>query len=162
MDVANREDFLAYLDRDSSRNGLEVFEFSKRHLLAAVDDVGFDDFQGPDYEVMWRLERAIGQRDSEAALWGRVYIDLWHCRNFGDRHWYELVARDPAGIRYAIQAAYWVFVMSGADGGPALAALIDRCGCWDVARQYILRQAGDGLRSWWQGNVLPHRESIRG
>src|SRR5262249_12061788 len=81
----------------------------------------------------------------EAALWGMVFIDMWYCSNFGGRHWAELVSRDPANVRFAIQAAYWVFAVSGADGGPALAAILNRCRCWEVAEQYVLRRPGAAL-----------------
>jgi hypothetical protein len=158
MKVANRLDFLACLDRYPERNDLEVFAHAKRHLLAAADEVGFDDFRGSDYEVIGRLGQVLSGRDSEAALWGMVCIDLWYCSNFGGRHWAELVARDSANARYAIQAAYWVFAVSAADGGPALAAILNRCRCWGVAEQYIPRQPGDWQRGWWERSVLPRRE----
>lgn len=158
MDVANRQDFLACLDRYPDRNGLAVFVHAKRHLIAAIDEVGFDGFHGPDYEVVGRLAERLYGRESEAAMWGLAFIDLWYCSNFGDRHWGELVARDAANVRYAIEAAYWLFAVSGADGGPALAAILNRCKCWGVAEQCIPRQAGDWQRDWWQRSVLPRRK----
>jgi hypothetical protein len=158
MEVANRDDFLACLDRYPERNGLEVFAHAKRHLLDALAEVGFDDFRGHDYEVIGRLSEALYGRGTEASLWGQVFIDLWYCSNFGGPHWAELVARDAANARYAVQAAYWVFAVSGADGGRALAALLDRCKCWDAVEQCIPRQAGDWQRQWWQRSVLPHRK----
>ena len=158
MEVANRDDFLACLDRCPERNELEVFAHAKRHLLDAVVEVGFDDFRGHDYEVIGRLSDAIHGRGTEAALWGQVFIDLWYCSNFGARHWAELVARDAENVRYAIQAAHWVFAASGADGGPALAAILNRRRCWGVAQQHVSLQDSDGLRAWWAGSVLPLRE----
>src|SRR5690349_24979363 len=99
MRITDRQDFLACLDLDDpSRNALEVFAFSKRHLIAAVDEVGFDDFHGADCMVLGRVGEALRQCDSEAALWGLVFIDLWFCRNFGGWQWGELVARDPANV----------------------------------------------------------------
>jgi hypothetical protein len=158
MDVADRHDFLTCLDQYPECNELEVRAHAKRHFLFAVDEVGFSNFGGRDYEVMGRLSESLGALDSEASLWGMVFIDLWHCSNFGGRHWAELVARDPANVRYAIQAAHWVFAVSGADGGRALAAILNRCRCWGIAEQYIPRQQGDGLRRWWETRVLPRRE----
>jgi hypothetical protein len=157
MEVANRDDFLACLDRSPERNGLEVFAHAKRHLLDAVAEVSFDDFRGHDYEVIGRLSEALYGRGTEAALWGQVFIDLWYCSNFGGSHWVELVARDPANARYAVQAAYWVFAVSGADGGPALAAILNHSRCWAVAEQSVPRQPGDWQRAWWQRSVLPRR-----
>src|SRR5438874_1485268 len=94
MDVTNRQDFLVCLDRHPSLNELDVFTFSKKQLIIAINETGFEDFCGYDYEVMGRLGQVLRQRDSEAALWGLVFIDLWHCSNFGGQHWNELVARD--------------------------------------------------------------------
>jgi len=150
MNVANRQD----LDQYDSRNGLEVFAHAKRHLLAAVDEVGFDDFGGHDYEVVGRLAETLHDRDSDAALWGMVFIDLWFCSNFGGRHWSDLVARDPANIKYAVQAAHWVFAVSGANGGRALAAILNQYRCWRLAEQYISHQSDNGLRGWWDASVL--------
>jgi hypothetical protein len=158
MELANQQDFLACLDRYSERNALEVFAHSKAHLLIVVKEIGFDDFLGHDYMVIGRLAEALQRRDSENALWGLAFIDLWYCSNFGGRHWGELVARDPTNSRYAIQAAYWVFWQSGADGGQALAAILNRCGCWNVAERYIPEQAGDWQWAWWKKYVLPWRE----
>jgi hypothetical protein len=153
MEVANRDYFLASLDRYPEPNKLEVFTHAKRHLLSAVAEVGFDDFRGRDYEILGRLSQALRSRGTGAALWGQVFIDLWYCSNFGGPHWTELVARDPANARYATQAAFWVFEVSGADGGPALASILNQCRCWEVAEQYVPRQSED----WWQQSVLPHR-----
>lgn len=160
MDVANREDFLACLDKHLSRNGLQVFAFSKRHLLTAVEEVGFEDFRGRDYEVISRLRELLRVHGSESALWGLVFIDLWYCSNFGGRHWEELVARDPANIRYAIEAAHWIFAVSKANGGRRLAVLINRYHCGSLSEQYIRQHPGDGLRAWWQCSVLPY--TLRG
>jgi hypothetical protein len=157
MEVANRDDFLVCLNQYASRNSLEVFAFSKCQLLAAVEEVRFDDFNGHDYEVMGRLEKALRPQQSEAALWGLVFIDLWYCENFGGDHWIALLNRDRANIRYAIEAAYWVFAVSGSDGGRVLAGMINRCCCWEIATRYISRQTGDGTSLWWQTRVLPHR-----
>jgi hypothetical protein len=157
MNVANRQDFLACLDQHDGRNALEVFAHAKRHLLVAVDEVGFDDFGGHDYEVVGRLAETLDEGDSDAALWGMVFIDLWYCSNFGGRHWFNLLSRDPANARFAIEAAHWVFEVSGANGGPTLASLINKCRCWDVAQQYVSRQSDHGLRGWWQACVLPGR-----
>jgi len=158
MNVANRQDFLACLDQHDGRNGLEVFAHAKRHLLAAIEEVGFGDFGGHDYEVVGRLAETLHKHDSDTALWGMVFIDLWYCSNFGGCHWSELVVRDPANIGYAIQAANWVFAESGADGGPALAAILNQCRCWSVAEQYISQHSDDGLRGWWAASVVPLRE----
>jgi hypothetical protein len=87
-----------------------------------------------------------------------VFIDLWYCNNFGGPHWAELVARDTANSRYAVQAAYWVFAVSGADGGAALASILNRCRCWAVAERSVTRQPDDWQRAWWQQSVLPGRE----
>jgi hypothetical protein len=155
MYVANRDDFLACLDRHPDRNGLEVFALAKRQFLDVVDEVGFNGFGGHDWEVMNRVSRVFGDRDDTPALWGMVFIDLWFYSNFGGRHWDELVRRDPANVRYAIQAAHWVFAVYSADGGRALAAIIDRCRCWDVAERCISQVRDDGLRGWWLRRVLP-------
>ncbi|HJZ56953.1 MAG TPA: hypothetical protein VKE74_18435 [Gemmataceae bacterium] len=158
MDVASRQDFLACLDRCPDRNGLEVFAHAKRHLIAALDEVDFDEFRGPDYEVIGRLTAALRDRETETALWGLAFVDLWYCSNFGRPHWAKLVSRDPANVRYAIEAAHRVFAVSGADGGPALAAIINQCRCWAIAEQYVPRAALDWEGSWWQGSVSPHRK----
>jgi hypothetical protein len=158
MIVANRKDFLACLDQYTVRNELEVFAHAKRHLLAAVDEVSFDDFVGHDYEVMGRLREALDGQGSEASLWGQAFIDLWYCSNFGRSHWADLVARDSANARYAIQAAHWVFAVSGANEAPALAAILNRFRCWEVAQQCVSLQSSNGLRSWWEECVLPLRE----
>jgi hypothetical protein len=160
MDVTNEADFLACLDQYPSRNDLEVFAFSKRHLLTVTKEVGFHDFLGHDYEVIDRLREVLCASASESSLWGLVFIDLWYCDNFGGHHWEELVTRDPGNICYAIQAAHWVFAVSGADGGRQLAALINRGDCGRLAEEYIRRQSIDGLREWWQRCVLPY--TLRG
>jgi hypothetical protein len=157
MNVVNRQDFLACLDKHDGRNGLEVFAHAKCHLLLAVEEVGFVDFGGHDYEVVGRLAESLHERDSDAALWGMVFIDLWYCSNFGGRHWFNLVARDPANVRFAIEAAHWVFAVSGANGGPTLASLINKRRCWDVAQKYVSRQFDERLRGWWKACVLPGR-----
>jgi hypothetical protein len=75
MDVTNRQEFLACLDKYTGRNELEVFARAKRHLLGAADQIGFQDFAGPDYEVMGRLYEALRGQESEASLWGLAFID---------------------------------------------------------------------------------------
>jgi hypothetical protein len=158
MDIANRQDFLACLDRFSDRNRLEVFQHAKRWLLAAVDEVGFDDFRGHDYEVIGRLARALSGRDSDAALWGKVFIDLWFCSNFGGRHWEELIARNSANVLFAIEVVCWVRSVSRKDGSLALAGILKRLGCWKVAEQAIARlPARDGRRGCFEQSVLPWR-----
>jgi hypothetical protein len=157
MELANHQDFLACLDRYSERNALEVFAHSKARLLAVVEEIGFDDFLGHDYEVIGRLADTLHRKESEDALWGLAFIDLWYCSNFGGQHWEKLVAPNPTNSRYAIQAAFWVYLTSGADGGPALAAMLNRYGCWEIAERYIAEQAGDWQREWWQNSVLPRR-----
>jgi hypothetical protein len=161
MDVADRENFLACLDCDPDRNCVAVFAHAKRHLIAAIDETGFDDFHGPDFEVVGRLAEHLAGRTTEAALWGLAFIDLWYCSNFGGRHWGQLVAHDPGNARYAIEAAYWVFAVSGRDGGAALAGILNRCRCWGVAGQYVRGQAGKWQRAWWQRSVLPGRDLSR-
>jgi hypothetical protein len=158
MDIATRQDFLACLDHDRAPNKLDVFPHSKRHLLAVVEEVNFDDFHGPDHKVIHRLRLALKGRESEAALWALVFIDLWHCSNFGGWHWDALLARDRANTRYAIQAAYWAYAESGADGSPVLAAMLQRQRCWEFAGKYILNHAEEGQRDWWQSCVLPLRK----
>lgn len=160
MYVRNREDFLACLDRDQEVSQLEVFAHARQHLIAAVDDLGFNTFDGQDYEVMGRLWTALSSRDTDAALWGRVCIALWNCNNFGGPYWAELVARDTTNIRYAIEAAYWVFRVSRADGGRALAAILNHCACWDVAERFVPRAKADLQQVWWQRSVMPHRKKL--
>jgi hypothetical protein len=158
MKIANRQDFLACLDaKDKALDvfGLRAaFAFCKRHLLTAVDEVGFHDFLGEDYEVMGRLRSILSTRSSESALWGLVFIDIWYCSNFGGRHWAELVRRDPTSIRFAICVAYWVLMVSGSDGAFSLAAIINQRDCWDIAEQCI-PQGEENLRAWWYDSVLP-------
>lgn len=161
MKVANRQDFLACLDCCPKRNALEVFVHAKLHLLAALAEVGFDDFRGHDYEVMGLVAKVLYNQESDAALWGLVFVDLWYCSNFGGQHWDKLINRDLANVRFAIQAAQWVFAVSGADGGRTLAALISRCGCWHAAQRHIPREMGNQLRWWWTHNVLPYRDRAR-
>lgn len=161
MNVTNRQEFLACLDSYPDRNALAVFAHAKRHFIAAVDEVGFTNFHGQDYEVMGRLAEMLAGRKTEAALWGLVLIDLWYCSNFGGPQWGKLVGRDPTNVRYAIQAAYWVYAVSGADGGPALAAILNRCGCWKIAEEFIPQVSGDELQTWWERSVLPRRERGR-
>jgi hypothetical protein len=156
MYVANRQDFIASLDQ-RSRDGLEVCAHAKRWLLATVDEVGFADFRGEDYRVMSRLGGALSSRGSEAALWGKVFIDLWFCSNFGGRHWAQLVARDPANVGFAIQAAHWVFAQSRSDSAPALAAILNCCNCWMVAVQAIPVTNKEAHWRWFQQCVLPQR-----
>jgi hypothetical protein len=91
---------------------LEVYSNAMRHVRDAVAEVDFNDFRGQDYEVIGRLSQALHGRSTEAALWARVFIDLWYCNKFGGPHWAELVARDTANSRYAVQTAYWVFAVS--------------------------------------------------
>jgi hypothetical protein len=159
MEIANRQDFLACLDcHTNRRHGLEVFHHAKRQLLAAVDEVGFDDFRGHDYEVIDRLRIALSGRDSDAALWGMVFIDLWFCSNFGGPHWEELIARDNANVRFAIEVAFWVRTVSRKDGSLALAGILKRLRCWKVAEQAMARlPARDGRRGWFEHSVVPWR-----
>lgn len=158
MDVSNRQSFLACLDKYTSRNELDAFAHAKRHLIESADQIGFEDFVGPDYVVMGRLYDALRVQNSQASLWGLAFIDLWYCSNFGGCHWAELVTRDSANARYAIQAAHWVFTVSGANGAPALAAILNQCRCWEVAQNYVLRGSANGLQVWWERCVLPLRE----
>jgi hypothetical protein len=152
MYLVNRQNLLASLDRPG-REGLEVYAHAKRWLLIAAEEVSFDGFRGQDYEVMSRLSIALAGRDSEAALWARVFIDLWYCSDFGGRHWDQLVARDSANARFAIEAAFWVLCVSGKDSGPALTAVLNRFRCWWVAEQVT----DDGQRAWVQKSLLPGR-----
>ena len=164
MKIANRQDFLVCLDRtDKASNAFvrEMCAFCKPHLLTAVDEVGFRDFLGEDYEVMGRLAPILSAHSSESALWGLVLIDVWYCSNFGGRHWGELVSRDPTNIRFAIRAAYWVLLVSGADGASSLATIIDQHDCWDVAEQCISQGCEDALRAWWYDSVLPLKVTCR-
>jgi hypothetical protein len=157
LNVADRDDCLACLDHHPTLAGLEVLALARRHFLAVLDEVGFDNFGGHDWEIMNRVSWVFGDRDDTPALWGMVFLDLWFCSNFGGRHWEELVARDPANVRYAIEAAQWVFTVSSADGGRALAAILDRCYCWAVAEPFIPKERGSSLRHWWLQSVLPWR-----
>lgn len=159
MAILDRHDFIACLGGSPDLEDLEVFTHSRRHLIKALDEVGFEDFRGLDYEVMGRLGEALRGIQSEPALWGLVFIDLWYCSNFGGQHWSSLVARDVTNLRYAIEAAHWVVAESGSDGGATLAALINRCRGWGVAEQYVRLRAGTFLRGWWQHSVLPHKTS---
>ena len=151
---ANKQQFLACLD---SRFGarLEVFAEAKRHLPAAVAEIGFDDFRGHDYEVMNRFQTRLVGTQSEAGMWGLVAVDLWFCNNFGGVHWAGLLTRDAANVRFAIQTAYWVFIVSGKNCGAALANLITRTRCWKAAESAMCGEANKGLREWWRGAVLP-------
>jgi hypothetical protein len=158
MRINNRQDFLACLCGGLDRNELEVFLFARHHLLRAMDETGFDDFHGADCSILGRLAEGLQQCDSDAALWGLVFIDLWFCSNFGGRHWDELVARDPANVQYAIEAASWVVAVSGADGSHALAAIFNRHHRWGAADEFILRPSDKWFRSWWRRCVLPRRE----
>jgi hypothetical protein len=153
---ANKQEFLAYLD-DKAIDGLEVFAQAKRQLPAAVEEVGFDDFGGHDYEAMSRLHERLLGKQSEPALWGLVAVDLWFCNNFGGGHWARLIERDRANVRFAIQAAYWVFAVSGKNCAPALARLIKRGRCWNAAETYLREETDKGLRAWWRQSVLPCR-----
>jgi hypothetical protein len=158
MPVSRNKELLDCLFHRRPEGELEVFTFCLQHLHAAIEEAGFDDFSGHDYEVVNRMSWVVWERDSEAALWGRVFIDLWHCENFRPwPHWVELIRRDPTNVRYAIQAAHWVFAVSSANGGRALAAIINQCRCWRIADQYIPRQYGDRLRQWWLHSVLTYR-----
>lgn len=158
MRITSQQDFLASLFCEHTRNELAVFVHSRHYLLRAVDEIGFDDFRGADCTVLGRMSEALGRRSSEAALWGRVFIDLWFCSNFGGRHWDALVARDAGNVRYAIEAAFWVFAVSGADGGAALAAILNRHHCWDAATDYVPEWTVDAFVEWWRTCVLPHRQ----
>lgn len=153
---ANKQELLACLDR-RPMGGLEVFAQARRHLPAAVEEVGFDDFRGQDYEVMNRLQERLLGKTSEAALWALVAVDLWFCSNFPGVHWRGLLQRDRANVRFAIQAAYWVFAVSGKNCGSGLAALITRARCWKTAERYLRAETDKGLRAWWSGSVLPRR-----
>jgi len=161
MMITRREDFLDRLNcREECLDayGLrELFRVCKRHLLGALDEVGFDDFLGEDCEVMGRVGSILSAHGSESALWGQVFLDMWHCGNFNGRLWTELVKRDPTNIRFAIRVAYWVLVVSGADGDSSLATIINQYDCWDLAQQYIPQQGEDGLRAWWYDSLLPQR-----
>ncbi len=158
MPASHRKEFLDCLfSHPRWRRELEVFAYVKDRLLTAIDEVGFDDFQGEDREVIGRLFTALSPAHSEEALWVQVFLNLWHCNNFGGPHWVELIRRDTANVRYAILAAYWVFAVSSANGGRSLAAMINRCRCWRIAEQHIPRKTSDRLRQWWLHCVLPHR-----
>ncbi|MCI0379798.1 MAG: hypothetical protein L0215_19635 [Gemmataceae bacterium] len=153
---ANKQEFLACLDARSA-HGLEVFAEAKRRLPAAIEEIGFVDFGGHDYEAMNRFQTQLVGRSSEAALWGLVAVDLWFCKNFGGAHWPGLIERDSANVRFAIQTAYWVFIMSGKNCGAGLAALITRRRCWKKAEEYIRAERDKEIRGWWNRSVLPFR-----
>lgn len=158
MDLCGRYDFLKCLNKQGlSQNGLDVIAFSKQQLLSVIDEIGYSDFRGQDYEVIGRLEKALLHCESQSAFWGLVFIDLWFCNNFGRKYWSELVGRDTGNIRFAIQTAYWVFVQSGSDGGPALVEIMNHFHCWDDAEHYILSLPANEMRMWWQGHVAPFK-----
>ena len=104
-----------------------------------------------------KVAEALRGRDTDAALWGLVFIDLWYCSNFGGPLWAQLMARDPNAVGLAIQAACWVHAVSGADGGPALAALLNRHRCWEIAEQCVRCSTMRWVRDWWRRSVLPQR-----
>lgn|SRR5262249_23878640 len=153
---ADKQQFLACLDGRSTQD-LEVFAEAKRHLPAAVAELGFEDFSGQDYEVMNRFQEQLVGTQSEAGLWGLVVVDLWFCKNFGGVHWAGLLARDAGNVRFAIQTAYWVFIMSGKHCGAALANLITRTRTWKAAQSAMRGERDKGLCEWWSGAVLPLR-----
>jgi hypothetical protein len=164
MKIASRQDFLACLDRTDRASDAfgvafvrEVCAFCKPHLLTAVDEVGFHDFFGEDYEVLNRLSCTLSTHSGESALWGLVFLDIWYCNNFGGKQWSELVKRDATNIRFAIRVAYWVLMVSGADSASSLARIINQHDCWDVAYQWIRQGCEDDLRAWWYDSVLPLR-----
>jgi hypothetical protein len=150
--------FLAAALERRANDGLEVFEHSRRHLLAAMEEIGFDDFSGKGYQVMNRLARRLHEHGRESALWGLVALDLWFCNNFGGSHWRALVERDQENVRFAIQAAYWVFIASSANGAFTLAMLINQSRCWDDAEQWVRSPAAKPVTDWWARDVLPYKK----
>ena len=94
---------------------------AKRHLPAAVEEVSFDDFSGDDFEAMNRFhERLFGRKAIRTVGAGRFGLVV--LQQLAE-HWWGLIQRDSANVRFAIQAAYWVFIVSGENCGPGLAAL---------------------------------------
>jgi hypothetical protein len=107
---------------------------------------------------MHRLREALEKHGSEKAAWALAYIDLWYCTNFHRLYWGRLVQRDRRNIRFAIQAALYVWWSSGSDSSSALADLIAASSCWAEAREYLddLSQVED--RDWWLDKVLASQQ----
>jgi hypothetical protein len=135
--------------------GFEVFEVTEGKVLACIEKVGFQSFSGPDDVVMDQLREELEKQHSEDAQWALAYIDLWNCSNFHGTYWRGLVWRDRRNIRFAIQAALYVWWSSGSDGSAALAGLIQDCSCTAEAKEYLQRLGEKSELDWWAKRVLP-------
>ena len=109
--------------------GFEVFALTEKSFLDALVELESLSFSGSDFHVMNEVGRKLQTRVDERSVWALAYIDLWFCSNFHKRYWRELVRLDHGNIRYAIQAAIYVFWSSGADGSASLGELIRECDC---------------------------------
>jgi hypothetical protein len=134
--------------------GFEVFEVTEGKLLSCISGLDFQSFSGPDYLVMHRLREELEKQRGGDALWALAYIDLWYCSNFHGAYWRELVRQDCRNIRWAIQAALYVWWSSGSDSSAALAGLIQGCSCTAPAREYLGGLAERAEWDWWVKKVL--------
>jgi hypothetical protein len=160
--LSDKEAFLQRLQEKLKRlaaphSRFEVFELSQSGLLQCIEAVGFSSFAGEDYVIMHQIQKAIEPLTTERACWARVCLDLWYCRNFHALHWGELVQHKPENVRYAIQAAYYVWASSGSDSAHALGRFLAGSAGGSIARPYLEGLRRDPYSSKWVDRVLARK-----
>lgn len=134
--------------------GFEVFALTEGKLLAAISRLGFQPQVRADYLAMHELREALLRQPGDETPWALAYIDLWYCSNFHGGHWRTLVCHDHRNIRYAIQAALYVWWDSGCDDPAEVARLIEDCACRSEAQAYLRDLAERPEWDWWVQRVL--------
>src|SRR2546422_642758 len=135
--MSHKEAFLQRLnERTTSWSAaypeFDVFSVTDAKLRECIADLDDAVFSAQDYEIMGRLRKALVP-NREAVHWALAYIDLWFCANFHQAHWGPLVTLDRANIKFAIQAACYVWHQSSNDSSIPLARLVRDSDCWDEA-----------------------------
>jgi len=113
----------------------------------------------PSYVMMSELDVFFRGLSGDSARWGRIFISLWFCNNFAAALWRDLLRSDSTAAPCAVEHCFHVLCMSGADGSPQLAELLNEAGAWGGVEPKLAEVAG--LRPWsedWVQRLLSFRK----
>ena len=152
-DAFRDEDETTALERDTAdfivaRNvelpGLRVLRVARDALLAHARHHGLL-HAGLDFEA---LARTLQPPHDKQSLLASVFLDLWSCANFISEIWSPLIEMDPAMAGLAVEACYFIFAFSGADGESELRELLDLHHRWDAVDSVEFAALDHHARRW--------------
>jgi hypothetical protein len=154
--ITSRGDFLVNV---LGRVPLEPFEFqttAMQRMWSAIDEIGFTQFHGHEYEVLMQLDFALEpHRRTLDTRWARIYIANALGAGFGGTQgamWHDLIRADRANVRHAIEAAFWNWREYEYVTGPALSSLFTLTESWPAAHA-VIAHAAEPIRAWWGDQV---------